>query len=214
MNLKTAYEDYNRFKETEDYDPEKEGTFSRRLAWFCRNLSGGEKVLDYGCGEGVVLNGLTARKNLSGDSCGVDLSVDAVKKAQARFPSLTFHPLDESGGIPFPGNHFDAIVATEVIEHVFDTDQVFSEFRRVLKPRGKLLLTCPYHGFLKDLTMLLTGKIEAHYRDPYSFHIRHYSFGSLEGVLRKHGFTILQMGGVGRAPFLWKSLTACAEKNS
>lgn len=214
MDLKAAYDYYNRPKEIADYDPEKEKTFHLRLAWFSRNLSGGERILDYGCGEGVVLNGLTARKKISGDSCGVDLSANAVKKAQARFPSLLFRPLDENGGIPFPGNHFDAIVATEVIEHVFDTDQVFSEFRRVLKPRGKLLLTCPYHGFLKDLTMLLTGKMEAHYCDPYSFHIRYYSSGSLRGVLQKHGFTAIRMGGVGWVPFLWKSLTACAEKNS
>ena len=213
MDLEAAYDQYNRFKEIDDYDPETEKTFSQRVAWFCRNLSDGGRVLDYGCGEGVVLNGIRARKKISEDSCGVDLSVNAVKKARTRFPALSFQTLNERGGIPFPDGWFDTVVATEVIEHVFDTDLVFSEFRRVLKPDGKLLLTCPYHGFLKDLVMLLTGKIESHYHDPYSFHIRYYSSGSLNGVLRKHGFTSVQMGGVGRVPFLWKSLTACAEKN-
>lgn len=45
--------------------------------------------------------------------------------------------------IPVPENYFDAILCTEVLEHVPDPVKVIYEFARILKPEGKLILTAP-----------------------------------------------------------------------
>ncbi|MEN9685041.1 MAG: hypothetical protein RLZZ28_827 [Bacteroidota bacterium] len=46
--------------------------------------------------------------------------------------------------IPFENNRFDAIFSSEVFEHVFMLQEILPELSRVLKPGGKLLITCPF----------------------------------------------------------------------
>jgi SAM-dependent methyltransferase len=46
--------------------------------------------------------------------------------------------------IPFGDNHFDSILCSEVVEHVFNLDDILAELNRVLKPGGKMLMTCPF----------------------------------------------------------------------
>jgi SAM-dependent methyltransferase len=46
--------------------------------------------------------------------------------------------------IPFENDYFDAVLCTEVVEHVFNIEVVLKELNRVVKPGGKLLVTCPF----------------------------------------------------------------------
>ena len=56
------------------------------------------------------------------------------------------------------------------------------------------------------------GRMDKHYHDPYSNHIRYYSFRTLKMIHEKHGFRISERGGVGRIPFLWNSMLTLAIK--
>ena len=47
-----------------------------------------------------------------------------------------------------PGGSFDAIICTQVLEHIYFTDKAMSELYRLLAPSGVLLLTVPFHGFI------------------------------------------------------------------
>ena len=77
---------------------------------------------------------------------------------------------------PFPDQTFDSALATEVLEHVFNPDEFLKETRRVLKPAGVLLLTCPF--------------IWNEHEQPYDYG-RYSSFG-LKHLLEKHGFEIVE----------------------
>ena len=46
--------------------------------------------------------------------------------------------------IPFSNEHFDSIFSSEVLEHVFNPDEILKELNRVLKKEGTILLTCPF----------------------------------------------------------------------
>lgn len=46
--------------------------------------------------------------------------------------------------IPFPNDHFDSIFCSEVFEHIFNLEEILKELRRVLKPGGKILISCPF----------------------------------------------------------------------
>ena len=60
MDTKRYYEEYNRHDPASTYRPENEATFLERLAWSSKNIPAGSKILDYGCGEGVILDRLSA----------------------------------------------------------------------------------------------------------------------------------------------------------
>ncbi len=46
--------------------------------------------------------------------------------------------------IPFPDQSFDALFSSEVLEHVFNVEQIIAEWHRVLKPGGRCLVTIPF----------------------------------------------------------------------
>ena len=140
----------------------------------------------------------------------MDLSENAVRKAAARFPTLHFVPTKADGTIPFGAASFDVIVTSEVIDYVYDSEGLFEEFARVLKTGGRLLVTTTYNGFLKTLVLLASGRTERHYHDPRGGKLRHYSRASLASILRDHGFRIVSWAGIGRIPYVWKTMAVAS----
>ncbi len=46
--------------------------------------------------------------------------------------------------LPFPDNHFDSVFSSEVFEHIFNLPEIITELKRVIKPGGRILVTCPF----------------------------------------------------------------------
>ena len=116
------------------------------------NLSDGDHVLDLGCGEGRHVHGLHMHGRLN--VIGVDLDEASLKKAE---DGLLFLPERTEGDagttrfqtgdatqLDFPDDTFDAIICSEVLEHLPDYDAALQEIRRVLKPDGRLCITVPH----------------------------------------------------------------------
>lgn len=57
--------------------------------------------------------------------------------------ALVATPADMEARLPFPDASFDIVLCVEGIEHVMDRHKTLTEFRRVLKPGGRLILTTP-----------------------------------------------------------------------
>jgi SAM-dependent methyltransferase len=76
--------------------------------------------------------------------------------------------------IPFDNDYFDYIFTSEVLEHVFNIDEVILELNRVLKLNGKILITVPF--------------IWGEHEQPYDF--ARYTFFGLKNILEKNGFEI------------------------
>jgi SAM-dependent methyltransferase len=159
-------------------------------------------VLDLGCGEGdltAVLVQAGAR------ALGVDVAEAALARARRRHPQLSFERVAIDGPLPFADGTFDVVWASEVIEHVADTARWLSEIRRVLVPRGRLLLTTPNHGRLR----LALGGIER-YSEPLGDHLHLYSARSLRELLEGFDFTQVDVKTLVGPPLLRRLLTARA----
>jgi len=70
-----------------------------------------------------------------------------------------------------------------------------------------LIVSTPYHGYLKNLALAVTGKLDAHFTALWDGgHIKFFSRSTLEQMLREEGFDVQAFVGAGRWPFLWKSM--------
>jgi ubiquinone/menaquinone biosynthesis C-methylase UbiE len=156
------------------------------------------KVLDYGCGTGAILTGL---KNIDKNSSyGVDVSESAIEFAKSKFADYKWKRVAIGDSLPFGDDSFDVVLSSEVIEHVFDVDGYLRELHRVLKPNGILGLSCPFHGFIKDFLILVSGQFEKHFHNPYDPHIRFYSMKSIRRVLTKNAFELIKKKAI--CPYL------------
>ncbi len=77
--------------------------------------------------------------------------------------------------IPIEDDYFDYIFSSEVLEHVFNLDEILAELNRVLKKDGNILITLPF--------------VWGEHEQPYDF-ARYTSFG-LKNKLEKNGFVII-----------------------
>jgi hypothetical protein len=74
-------------------------------------------------------------------------------------------------------------------------------------PQGRLLLTTPYHGYLKNLLISALGKCDSHYNPLWDCgHIKFWSRRTLSKALEETGFENIQFYGAGRFRWLWKSM--------
>jgi hypothetical protein len=76
---------------------------------------------------------------------------------------------------------------------------------------GTLILSTPYHGYLKDVALAVSGRFDRHC-DPLwdGGHIKFWSKATLGRLLTETGFEVEQWGGAGRLPRFWKSMIVVA----
>jgi 2-polyprenyl-6-hydroxyphenyl methylase/3-demethylubiquinone-9 3-methyltransferase len=109
------------------------------------------------------------------------------------------------------GEVFDACVCVEVIEHLYDPRAFVDRVLQVLRPGGLFILSTPYHGYLKNLALAITGKMDSHYTTLWDGgHIKFWSRATLTTLLQERGFQVIRFEGAGRVPLLWKSMIITA----
>jgi SAM-dependent methyltransferase len=174
----------------------------RRRAFLLDQVSRGDRVLDAGSGDGTF----TAELARAGTKVvGIEVAEAALSRARAAHPGLDFRLAAIDGRLPLDDGAFDLVWASEVIEHVADTGRWLSEIRRVLSPRGKLLLTTPNH----PRAALLAHGVER-FSDPLGDHLHLYTRRSLQGLLREFGFDPVDVRAVGGPPLFRRLLLARA----
>ena len=175
-------------------------------------LGAGARILDAGCGNGVI----SAELLKCGFKVkGIDVSGSGIDICRRACPEGEFHvaSICDPHVNKIIGDGFDAIVASEVVEHIYSPMEFMDNCRRLLKNEGLLVLSTPYHGYLKNLLLALTGRMESHFQvDHDGGHIKFWSRRSLENMLHRHGFRVVGFVGCGRIPFLWRSMVVKAVK--
>lgn len=167
------------------------------------------RLLDFGCGKGIVLNEIL-KLNPKLDVTGVDTSQTAIAYISKRFPKETFFVVKEGEKLPFKSNTFDFITALDVIEHIYDTEFILKELARVLRPNGKMLITVPFYGLIKNLLIALIGFDFVY--NPRSPHIRFYTQKSLLREVKSAGLTSLEIGFFGRFYPIWRGMFCLCKK--
>ena len=131
-----------------------------------KNFLKNGKILDVGCGKKIYRNIFVNNEYL-----GIDVKVSGRKK-EDKFADIYF----DGENIPFKDNFFDFIICTEVLEHCSNPSKLISEIFRVLKNKGRALITVPFFW----------GEHEI----PYDF--RRYTSYGLKKEVRNVGFKIIK----------------------
>ena len=150
------------------------------------------------------------------DVYGVDASATGISQASAEWPDR-FFVYDLSREVLPPeisGVRFTTVISTEVIEHLYDPRGLLRTARDVLRTGGRLIISTPYHGYLKNLALAISGKLDDHFTVLWGGgHIKFFSRRTLEQMLREQGFIPTRFFGAGRFPWLWKSMLIEAQSS-
>lgn len=176
------------------YLGEKSKASSRMLVfqdWLRSYLKPGNKVLDIGCGDAIF-----AELMPEFEWFGVDINI---QKAGHRFARPAAETLKEPYVVehdlmkppyPWPEKYFDAIICSEVLEHLWDLRVVHKEAKRLLKRDGVYVISTPNFDWLQN-------HLEHHRRIMQDAtaswtweHIRHYNFDSHKNFLNEVGFIV------------------------
>ncbi|MEK7464422.1 MAG: methyltransferase domain-containing protein [Patescibacteria group bacterium] len=201
---------YERYWDRDD----KQGQLSDfQLKWpILQKLIPKEKsiaILDFGCGNGFILREMM-KINPDARYVGVDVSRVAIAEARQVLPNLDFHEIEDGAPVPLKDSSVDFIFSSEVIEHIYDTENAVREWSRILKPGGKVLLTTPYHGFLKNLLITIFG-FDKHF-NPTGPHVRFFSKKTLFNLLEKNKLMVEGCGYYGRFYPISHSIFVLAKK--
>jgi len=129
-------------------------------------------ILDAGCGTGLLLQQLQPLGKVE----GVDISEEALEFCRKR--GLSNVRRADVLELPFEAESFDMITALDVLEHLDDDVASLREFRRVLKPGGRVFIFVPAHRWLWSL------------QDDVSHHRRRYTARTLRETVESSGLDI------------------------
>jgi 2-polyprenyl-3-methyl-5-hydroxy-6-metoxy-1,4-benzoquinol methylase len=116
-----------------------------------------KRILEVGCGLGYLTYALVKRGY---DVVGIDVSTRAIEQARRSYgPYFREEALAE---IVASGERFDAVIMTEVIEHVEDPASLLREAMSVLRPGGELFLTTPNRDYFAAGTLWQTEAPPVH----------------------------------------------------
>lgn len=120
-------------------------TKAREKAMYLANINNGETVLEVAIGTGLTFLEIL-KANPDGNNFGLDITDAMLKKAKSRIEKLDFKnytiSLSDAYDLELPENHFDLLINNYMFDLLPEDDfpSILNEFKRVLKPNGRLVL--------------------------------------------------------------------------
>lgn len=138
-----------------------------------------DRILVVGTGvfpkiEYFLFKNYSCRQIVSGD-----INKKNIENGKKVLPEVTFIKLDAQERVPFENSVFDKVIFTEVLEHLKCEKIALTEIRRVLKKRGKLILSVPKRRWFNIFSPIT-----------HIQHKREYSEERISNILLKNKFKI------------------------
>ncbi len=119
-------------------------------------LNPNANILEIGCGEGGT--GLLALSEGRCKSyCGVEICKEVAERAQPRISQIVIGNVEELE-LPWQPESFDALILSEVLEHLVDPWRVLRKLHPLLKPGALVFASSPNVAHYKTITMLVRGQ--------------------------------------------------------
>lgn len=198
MNERRALEKMASIKHSKGFNERLISYRAQKIMELCK----GTKILEVGCGDGLVTRELV--KNFS-EVVAVDGSSIRIKRAKKRVQRIP----DKKGKISFhvslfenfdPKTTFDTIVMSEVLEHVDDPILILKKAKNWLRKKGCIVIVVPnaqsLHRRIGKIMNLISDVHELTKQDFLVGHKRYYDINMLRDHITKSGLKIQKWGGI------------------
>jgi 2-polyprenyl-6-hydroxyphenyl methylase/3-demethylubiquinone-9 3-methyltransferase len=165
-----------------------------------------KRAFDLGCGSGATCGMLAA---LGFDMTGIDLSESGIAQARLAYPQVKTFVGSVYDDLAARYGCFPLVVSLEVIEHCVYPHAFARTFLGLIAPGGVGFLSTPYHGYLKNIALAVSGKMDWHFGAlNVGGHIKFFSIDTLGAALRQAGAKDIEFHRAGRIPAFAKSMIA------
>ncbi len=179
-----------------------------RQAWLKKTLLDiprGLRLLDAGAGEMQHQSLCSHLTYVSQDFCQYEGVGDGKGLQTDKWDTTLIDLVCDITDIPEPDKSFDIILCSEVLEHVPDPTKALDEFMRLLKPRGKLILTAPFASLVHFAPYHYCTGFSRYW---YEYHLEHCGFEIEELVPNGDWFMycqqeLMRLGGKARSHGDW-----------
>jgi len=160
---------------------EKKPFDRKMLDWLAEKVGGLGVICDMGCGPGQIARYLRDR---GAKVCGIDVSPEMVRQAQRLHPDIAFQQGDMFALANIAENSYGGIAAFYAIVNIPRSSvvRVLQELRRVLRPKGILLLAFHIGQGMQHVEELLGKEV--------SLDFFFFETGEVKNYLRTAGFTV------------------------
>ncbi len=148
-------------------------------------LRGVSGVLDVGCGSGW-LSEMLSRRGFG--VTALDIGLDSIRRASERLkskaPGVSFI-LGDVYKLPFKNDRFDAVVASEVLEHLENPLDALNEMARVVRPGGNIVVSTPYRERIEEILCIHCNK-----KTPVNAHLHTFDETSIKKMFEEAGCVV------------------------
>lgn len=168
------------------------------------------RAFDLGCGNGATADMLS---KLGFEVMGVDPSESGIALARCSYPECRFELGSAYDDLAGTYGRFPLVVSLEVVAHCHDPREFAHRLYDLVESGGVGIVSAPYHGYLKNLALALTGKLDAHFTALWDGgFLKFFSIRTLRQLLGEAGFAEVHFIRVGRVPPLARSMVAVVKK--
>ncbi len=163
--------------------------------------------LDLGCGNGSLTKLISP---FFKNTIAIDPSVSGIEKAKLNYKGdIDFRNED----IESIDSFFDVISLFEVIEHVYDPILFLRNVKEKLNKNGKIFLSTPFHGYIKNLIISLINGFDHHFDPLWTHgHIKFFSKKKIDQLCDILDLKLVNISYCGRIYPLSKSMICTIEK--
>ena len=166
----------------------------RHISFLSRELAAGARILDVGCGRGVILGALAEQ---GFEVHGLEISAEAARGTDPRAEIRIAENLKDA---EYRTASFDQVIIWHVLEHLIDPAGTLREAHRILKPGGRLIVAVPNFS---SLQARCTGAAWFHLDLPR--HVYHFPLSALRRLLTHTGYHVRSIHhfSLRQNPFGW-----------
>lgn len=171
---------------------------------YAKMHEGARRVFEIGCGNGAFAHELGRR---GFEVTGVDPSIQGNANAAHNESNVHLHVGSAYDDLRQRFGQFPIVVSLEVIEHLYAPRAFAAHLQNLLASGGIAIVSTPYHSYLKNLALALSGKMDAHFSPLWDHgHIKFWSVASATTLFAEANLRVTAVHRVGRIPTFAKSM--------